>query len=102
VLEPWSTPWLDGVALIEKSSSGRGVIVRLTVVVCVVGGDEYTPVIVSVKVPVVAVFVVVTVRVELCPACTDAGLNVPEAPAASPLIDSAIGFALPVACVFTV
>jgi len=40
VLEPCRTPWLDGVAEIEKSSAGgSGVTVRVTVVVCVVGGD---------------------------------------------------------------
>ena len=47
--------------------------------------------IVRVNVPVVAVVVVAIVSVELPPACTDAGLNVPVAPAARPLTDSATG-----------
>jgi len=56
-----------------------------------------------VNVPVVAVVVVAIVSVELPPACTDAGLNVPVAPAARPLTDSATGRGLPaVALVLTV
>src|SRR5439155_512304 len=40
VPSPRRMPLLDGVAAIEKSSTGRGVTVSETVVVCVVGGDE--------------------------------------------------------------
>src|SRR5258706_10224280 len=87
----------------EKSSTASGVTVRLTDTVCVVGGDEESPAIVRLKVPVAAVLVVAIVRIELAPACTVEGLNAPVAPAGNPLSDRLTGLALPVVtCVFTV
>ena len=55
---------------------------RETPAVCV-AVDE-TPVIVSANVPVVVVAAVVTVKVELPPAITDAGANEPVAPEGNP------------------
>ena len=53
--------------------------------------------------PIWAVLVVATVSVELTPAWTDAGLNVPVAPAGNPLTENVTGRALPDATVvFTV
>src|SRR5579875_548185 len=57
--------------------------VKLTVAVCV--SVPLVPVIVSVYVPAAVLLPVATVSVELPPALTDAGLNVPVAPAGSPL-----------------
>ena len=58
--------------------------------------------IVKVDVPVAAVVVVVTVRIELCPAVTAAGSNDALAPAGSPPIDSVTVRAVPeVTCVST-
>jgi hypothetical protein len=102
VLEPWTTPCVDGVALIAKSSGTDAVTVKLTAVECV-GPDGYWPVIDSVKVPVAAVVVVATVKTELPPAVTDAGLKEAVAPAASPLTDRLTVCAVPDAtCVLTV
>jgi hypothetical protein len=102
VLEPGTTVWLDGVALIAKSSGGAAVRVRLTVVEWVVSGDAYWPVTVSVNVPVAAAAVVAIVSVDPCPAVTDAGLNVGLAPEGSPLADRLTVRAVPeTSCVFT-
>src|SRR5439155_25049276 len=68
VLDPWATVWFDGLAMMEKSSGGTAVRVRLTVVEWVVGGDAYCPVTVSVSLPIAADAVVPIVSVELCPA----------------------------------
>ena len=58
--------------------------------------------IVKVDVPVAAVVVVVTVRIELCPAVMAAGANVALAPAGSPPIDSVTVRAVPeLTCVST-
>jgi hypothetical protein len=69
-LDPWATVWLDGLALMAKSSVGAAVTVRLTMVEWVVGGDAYWPVIVSVNVPIAAEAVVRIASVEPCPAVT--------------------------------
>jgi hypothetical protein len=93
VLEPWTTVWLDGLALIEKSFVTGAVTVRPTVVACV--AVDPVPVIVSVNVPAAVVDVVATERIELPPAVTDGGLNVPVAPAGSPLTERLTVCALP-------
>jgi hypothetical protein len=87
VLEPWTTVWLEGLALMAKSSSGAAVTVKLTVVKWVVEVETYWPVTVSVNVPSAAPAVVAMVRVEPCPAVTDAGLKVALVPEGSPLAD---------------
>ncbi|TME29942.1 MAG: hypothetical protein E6I66_10500 [Chloroflexi bacterium] len=103
VLDPWATVWFDGLALMEKSSGGTAVRVRLTVVEWVVGGDAYWPVTVRVNVPIAADAVVPIVSVELCPAVTSAGLNVALAPEGSPLANRLTVRAVPDAtCVLTV
>src|SRR5438552_46708 len=56
-----------------------------TPAVCVAAVE--TPVIVSANVPVAVVVAVVTVRIELPPAVTDAGANPPLAPAGNPATD---------------
>jgi hypothetical protein len=95
VFAPWTTVWLEGLAPMEKSSAAAAVTVRLTVVEWVVGGDAYWPVIVSVDVPTAADVVVAIVSVELCPAVTDAGLNVALAPKGSPLAERVTVRAVP-------
>jgi len=102
VLDPASTDWLGGPALMEKSSIAAAVTVRLAAVECVAGGELYWPVIVKPKVPTAAVVVVDTVSVELCPAVTDVGLKLALAPEGSPVAERPIGRADPaVACVVT-
>src|SRR5438093_7110806 len=102
VLDPWATVWFDGLALMEKSSGGTAVRVRLTVVEWVIGGDAYWPVTVSVNVPVAAAAVVAMVSVEPSPAVTDAGSNVALAPEGRPLADRLTVRAVPDAtCVQT-
>jgi len=102
VLEPCATVWLDGLALMEKSSDGAAVTVRLTVVEWVVGGVAYWPVIVSVDVPIAADVVVTIVSIEPCPAVTDAGLNVALAPDGSPVAERVTVRAVPdTTCVLT-
>ena len=65
--------------------------------------DVDCPVIVNVNTPVVAVVMVATVKVALCPAVTAAGRNVPVAPAGSPPSDRLTVRAVPeVSCVATV
>jgi len=102
VPEPWTTLCADGLALIAKSSGTSAVTVKLTAVECVVP-DGYWPVMDRVNVPVAAVAVVATVRTELPPAATDAGLKEPVAPVPSPLTERVTICAMPEAtCVLTV
>ena len=102
VVDPATTVRLDGVALMEKSSSAA-VTVRLAAIECVAGGEPYWPVIVNANAPVAAVAVVDTVSVELCPAGTDEGLKLALAPEGNPVAERLTGRADPaVACVLTV
>jgi len=87
VLEPCATVWLEGLALMAKSSVGAAITVRLSVIEWVVGGNAYWPVTASVNVPTAATEVVAMVSVEPCPAVTDAGSNVAPAPDGSPLAE---------------
>jgi len=87
VLEPWATVWLAGDALMAKSSVGAAVTVRVTVAEWLAGGDAYWPVSVRVNVPTAAAPVVAMVRVEPCPAVTDAGLKDALAPEGNPLAE---------------
>jgi len=74
--------------------------VSVTLVECVFVAD--VPVIVSVNVPAGVAVAVVTVSVELAPALTEDGLNVPLAPAGKPASESATVCAFPeVTCVAT-
>lgn len=101
-LDPWAAVWLDGLALMAKSSGGAAVTVRLTVVERVVSGDAYWPVTVSVNVPIAAAPVVAMVSVEPWPAVTDAGLNVALAPEGRPVADRLTTRAVPdTTCVLT-
>src|SRR5215471_12575467 len=79
---PAVTVWEAGVALTEKSPTTGAVTTRVTEAVWVV--VPLVPVIVNGKLPVGVVLLVVTVSVE-SPEVTDAGLNVPVAPAGKPL-----------------
>ena len=79
-----------GEAAIEKSPTTGALTTRVTEAVCVV--EPLVPVIVNGKLPVGVVLLVVTESVEL-PEVSDAGLNVPLAPAGSPLT---VRFTVPV------
>src|SRR5438034_148401 len=88
VLDPWATVWFDGLALMEKSSGAVvAVTVRMATVECDVGGELYWPVIVKPNVPVVAVAVVDTVRLEFCPALIEAGVKLAFAPDGNPVAE---------------
>jgi len=79
-----------------KSSGTGALTVSVTDVECVLGGLAYAPVIVSVNVPAGVDAEVVTVSVELPPATTDVGENVPLAPAGKPASENVTVCALPV------
>src|SRR5206468_1289403 len=88
VLEPATIVWLAGAALMEKSSGAVVVAtVRMATAECDVGGELYWPVIVKPNVPVAAVAVVDTVRVEFCPALIEAGLKFAFAPDGNPVAE---------------
>src|SRR5206468_2524175 len=102
VLDPASTDWLGGRALMEKSSSPAAT-VRPAAMECVAGGELYWPVIVKANIPVAAVAVVDTVRVEFCPAVIETGLKVALAPEGNPVAERLTGRGAPaVASVLTV
>lgn len=82
MLPPAVTVCEAGVADTAKSGATGAVTTSVTEAVCVV--VPLVPVIVNGKVPVGVVLVVVTVSVEL-PEVSGVGLNVPVAPAGSPL-----------------
>ena len=83
--------------------SSGALTVSVTVAEREFGGFAYAPLIVSVNVPVGVETDVVTVSVELPPATTADGENVPVAPAGRPLTESVTVCAFPeVTCVVTV
>ena len=83
-MPPGLTVCVPGVAESVKS----GVTTRVTVADCV--SEPLVPVIVSVNVPVGVLATVAILSVELLPALTEVGLNVPVAPVGSPVTVSAI------------
>src|SRR5438876_3085491 len=97
VLEPATIVRLAGAALMEKSSGAvAAVTVRMATVECDVGGELYWPVTVKPNVPVAAVAVVETVRVEFCPALIEEGLKLAFAPDGNPVAERVTVRAAPV------
>jgi hypothetical protein len=89
-LEPRAMDTLAGAMATVKSGTGAEVIVIDALAVCVV--DEVP---VTVNEVAGATALVVTVSVELPPALTVVGENVPDAPAGKPETESAIDWVLP-------